>query len=154
MGKGRKPIPTELKRLVGNPGKRPLNERQPRLSAALPVPPAWLPDEARAMWLRVCGELQGAGVLSPVDEGALAGYCVAWDQLVASTKLIATDGLTMPDGNGNARGNPATVARNHAMSQLRAFGSELGLSPVARTRLQAPTRDDDEFETWQAKHTA
>ncbi len=29
MGEGRKPIPTKLKILHGNPGKRPLNDKEP-----------------------------------------------------------------------------------------------------------------------------
>ena len=42
--KGRKPTPTILKRLQGNPGKRPLpaNEPQPTLEDELPPPPDWL----------------------------------------------------------------------------------------------------------------
>lgn len=46
--KGRKPTPTVLKRLQGNPGKRPLAKRepQPRSEPELPPPPEWLAARA------------------------------------------------------------------------------------------------------------
>jgi len=147
MGKGRKPIPTELKRLVGNPGKRKLNERQPVFGATLPPCPDWLSEDARAMWGRVVRELHAAGVLSAADEGVLTGYCVAYGLLVMGMRDVAERGATV-QGERAEKPNPSVTLVNSAMTQLRGYGAELGLSPVARQRLQSPTRDEDEFETW------
>ena len=39
--RGRRPKPTRLKLLTGNPGKRPLNDDEPQPQAAIPeCPPA------------------------------------------------------------------------------------------------------------------
>ena len=39
---GRPPKPTYLKVLEGNPGKRPLNENEPKPKPSAPKCPAWL----------------------------------------------------------------------------------------------------------------
>ena len=56
MIRGRKPIPTVLKRRAGNPGKRPLNENEPEPEPGAPEPPSHLNAEAREVWdwLTVC----------------------------------------------------------------------------------------------------
>ena len=45
--RGRKPKPTALKVLEGNPGKRPLNDREPVPPRAALKCPAWLLPEAK-----------------------------------------------------------------------------------------------------------
>lgn len=42
--KGRKPKPTAMKMLEGNPGKRPLNLKEPVPEKKLPKCPDWLED--------------------------------------------------------------------------------------------------------------
>ena len=43
---GRKPKPTALKKLEGNPGKRKLNNKEPVPDKGMPDCPAWLlPDK-------------------------------------------------------------------------------------------------------------
>jgi hypothetical protein len=46
--RGRKPKPTFLKVLDGNPGKRPLNDQEPRPPQGIPDRPDWLDAEAQA----------------------------------------------------------------------------------------------------------
>ena len=46
--RGRKPSPTHLKLVKGNPGKRPLNVSEPEPEAVLPCPPAELCDSGLA----------------------------------------------------------------------------------------------------------
>ena len=45
--RGRKPKPTALKVLEGNPGKRPLNDREPVPPKGTLKCPAWLLPEAK-----------------------------------------------------------------------------------------------------------
>ena len=45
--RGRKPIPTAIKELEGNPGGRPLNKREPKPVKKAPRCPVWLEDEAK-----------------------------------------------------------------------------------------------------------
>src|SRR5262245_15207940 len=80
--RGRKPKPTVLKVLDGNPGKRPLNEREPVAPTDEPMAPDWLDDEAKAEWGRVVVELRAMGLLSSADRAALAAYCTCWSRWV------------------------------------------------------------------------
>lgn len=71
MGRrGPAPKPTELKRLQGNPGKRRLNDSEPRPVATLPRCPSHLTGEAKAEWRRVARGLYEAGLLTQVDRAA------------------------------------------------------------------------------------
>ena len=76
--KGRKPKPTSLKILEGNPGKRPLpkNEIQPKKKA--PRCPSWLEEDAKKEWKRMGKVLEGLGLLTDMDMMAFAGYCQAY----------------------------------------------------------------------------
>ena len=76
MGRrGPPPKPTKLKLLAGNPGKRPLNRREPQPRKTTPRCPAWLGKEARAVWKRMVPELRRMGVLTVIDGEALAAFC-------------------------------------------------------------------------------
>ena len=44
--KGRKPTPTAIKELEGNPGKRALNDKEPKPVKKAPACPKWLEPEA------------------------------------------------------------------------------------------------------------
>jgi len=75
--RGRKPKPTALKALEGNPGRRALNENEPKPRGAVSACPDWLEDEAKAEWARMGEILARMGVLTEVDLTACAGYCQA-----------------------------------------------------------------------------
>ena len=51
--RGRKPTPSAIKALEGNPGKRALNEREPRPEKKAPSCPKWLEPEAKKEWRRL-----------------------------------------------------------------------------------------------------
>ncbi len=72
---GRKPKPTALKKLEGNPGKRKLNTKEPVPGKGMPDCPKWLLPEAKEEWKRLCQKLSEMGVLTEVDMAAFAAYC-------------------------------------------------------------------------------
>jgi phage terminase small subunit len=55
--RGRKPKPTRLKLVAGNPGKRPLKPREPKPEVKVPICPAHLCPAAKAVWKRLTREL-------------------------------------------------------------------------------------------------
>ena len=70
--RGRKPKPTAIKELEGNPGKRPLNEAEPKPVKKAPSCPKWLEPEAKKEWRRLSKQLEQSGVLTEVDQAAFA----------------------------------------------------------------------------------
>jgi P27 family predicted phage terminase small subunit len=132
--RGRKPKPTALKALAGNPGKRPLPDGEPRPDPALPSPPAFLDEEARTEWDRIAPELHKLGLLTHLDRTVLAAYCVSfavWVRAGAGLSRL----LSSPDADGPAIKRWATIC-SRALRELHMLGSELGLSPASRTRLR------------------
>ena len=73
--KGRKPKPTQIKIVSGNPGKRPLQKHEPMPPRELPRPPAIIQGAARKEWRRIGRLLYDAGLLTKIDSYALAAYC-------------------------------------------------------------------------------
>ena len=51
--RGRKPKPTAVKVLEGNPDKRSLNTAEPKPEKKAPRCPSWLEDEAKKEWKRM-----------------------------------------------------------------------------------------------------
>lgn len=74
--RGRRPKPTRLKVLTGNPGKRPLNQTEPRPEITVPDCPIELGEVARREWNRLVGELAALKLLTNFDRAALAAYWV------------------------------------------------------------------------------
>ena len=97
---GRRPVPTRLKMLHGNPGKRRLNDREPQPEARLPKPPEHLTDEAKKEWRRAGKLLLGMGLVSDLDRAALAVANKAMEQ---TRSFLVEFGMT-----------PASRTRVHA----------------------------------------
>ena len=70
--RGRRPKPTRLKQLTGNPGKRPLNENEPKPEPNIPECPPELGPLAQREWNRLVGELGPLRILTHLGRGALA----------------------------------------------------------------------------------
>lgn len=144
--RGRKPVPTEIKKLKGNPGRRPLPAHEPHVAAGA-VMPEWLSADAAAHWPTVAKQLGDAGILTQIDATALALYCetfarwrMANDQVVALGPLIKSpNGFPMP--------SPFLGIANRAWDQMLKMLTEFGMTPSSRTRVGAvkPTEDDAEF---------
>lgn len=76
--RGRKPKPTRLKIITGNPGKHRLNGDEPRPEPVVPDCPPELSPAAQRQWQRLTGELAKLRVLTALDRAALAAYCGAY----------------------------------------------------------------------------
>ena len=138
MKRGPKPIPTALKELHGNPGHRPLNDREPKPPPAIPDPPDHLGAEALIEWERVTAELHAVGLITHLDRATLAAFCVAYGRWVTSERMVREKGMMLLcKRSGQLYPNPYLVAANRALEQMGRFGSLLGLSPSARTGLRA-----------------
>lgn len=75
---GRKPKPTALKKLEGNPGKRKLNTKEPIPAKGMLNCPEWLLPEAKKEWERLADLMNQMGVLTEVDMAAFAAYCQSY----------------------------------------------------------------------------
>jgi P27 family predicted phage terminase small subunit len=132
--KGRKPVPTHLKLLRGNPGKRPLPENQPT-----PEPGAAMPDYlspgAASHWPAVASELDAAGVLTRLDQTALALYCETFVRWRHATDHVAQHGPVIVSPSGLERLSPYLVIADRASEQMLKLLTEFGMTPSSRSRV-------------------
>lgn len=147
MARGRKPLPTAVKRLRGNPGKRKLKpdaaaplpgttEPQPNDIASLPVPPApaHLSDLAQEEWRRIARELVRLGLLRQLDATAFEIRCELYATLRRARNTLVREGETY-EHNGVVRQRPEVKIAQDCIRQMRHYDSEFGLTPAARARV-------------------
>ncbi|GLK76703.1 terminase [Methylopila jiangsuensis] len=109
--------------------------------AARPVldasrPPAWLSKDAKAEWKRVMPLLIERRILSDADLGSLENYAVSIGRVREIERLIQSAGV-----------DPALFRmQDKAIQTARQLASELGLTPVSRSR-PALNEEPDEDDT-------
>ncbi len=142
--RGRKPVPTALRILRGNPGKRPLPKAEPVVAAAVPEAPSHLQPEARAEWDRVVPELRAARLLTKLDRAALAAYCVAYGRWVEAELKLRELGVIVKAPSGFPMLSPYLLVANKALEQMQKALAEFGMSPSSRVRVTAADAAGDE----------
>ena len=151
MNPGPRPMPTELKILTGNRGKRPLNDREPKPTPATPTCPDEVQDLARVVWDRIIPELTSMGVLTKIDGETVARYCIASAEWYRASTFIRDTGQTYTSKDSKGRVlsvNPwpqIAIATKYA-SIMKWCEAELGMTPSSRTRIRTePFAEVDEF---------
>jgi P27 family predicted phage terminase small subunit len=147
MKSGPNKKPTALKVLEGNPGKRPLPQNEPKPKPIAPECPEWLIGEGKKMWNRLSSEMERIGLLTVIDGEAFAAACQAWKIFVECQQYINNNGLTYEYENKGGAVNeierPQVKIGQKSLDQFRAFCSEFGLSPAARTRIEVKPADNE-----------
>ena len=135
--RGRKPKPTALKALEGNPGKRPLNEHEPVPPKGAIRCPAWLEAEAKKEWKRLAPSLEAMGILTTVDISAFAGYCQAYARWKEAEEFISKHGSIFQTPSGYVQQVPQVSIAQQNLKIMQSFCSEFGLTPATRSRIIA-----------------
>ncbi len=130
--------PTELTRLLGNPGHRVLNKNEMQPDRVAPEIPSWLDPEALAEWERVTPVLLQLGVLTEIDRTALSAYCMAYSRWVQCEEIISAKGLTYMTKTG-LQARPEITMQQKYLGIIRVFCAEFGLTPSSRSRMSVPT---------------
>ena len=138
--RGRRPKPTRLKMLTGNPGKRPLNGNEPRPAAAVPECPAELGPVARTEWNRLVGELSALRLLTNLDRAALAAYCGAYALWAEATAQIQKYGAMIKSPTGVPIQSPYLAIANRQAEIMMRIASEFGFTPPVVAASQLPRR--------------
>ena len=133
--RGRKPSPTALRLISGNPGKRPINMREPKPVISMPTCPAHLMPTAKAEWKRLARSLHDIGIISELDRAALAAYCQAYGRWVEAEKKLKDTPPLLRTPAGYVQPSPWLAISNKNVELMHKFMCELGLSPVSRSRV-------------------
>jgi P27 family predicted phage terminase small subunit len=149
---GRRPNPTHLKLLRGNPGHQALNknEPQPDPTPNVPDPPEYLVGFAKDEWVRVCVELYSMKLLTRVDLQPLAAYCQAYAVFRTAVETYnemakrdpATRAIMVKAKTGTALQNPVLLTMRHAANDMVRYAAEFGFTPSARSRISTIHSDE------------
>src|SRR5580698_4303152 len=133
--RGRRPKPTRMKLLTGNPGKRPMNMHEPKPDPVVPDCPAELGPVARREWDRLAGELGKLKLLTTLDRAALAAYCGAYALWAEATEAIQKYGTMVKSPSGYPIQSPYVSIANRQAEIMMRIASEFGFTPASRSRI-------------------
>jgi P27 family predicted phage terminase small subunit len=141
--RGRKPVPTTLRKLHGNPRKVALPKFKPKPQGDLSDVPDWLTDDLKAGWAYALIN-SPPGMLKRIDRGALVAWVVAEDlhrkAAIAQTKVgllmrVKTRATIGQDDPGVPVASPYINMINQQAKIMLKAASELGFTPVSRPRV-------------------
>jgi P27 family predicted phage terminase small subunit len=135
MPAGRPPKPTSLKKLAGNPGKRPLNKNEPKTGEFLEEPPDHLDKVAVEYWHFFVPRLKRMGTLADVDFLNLAIVCQAYSTLARAQKQLRKLGISMK--TYQLRGQLSREVKTQT-EIIRKYSPGFGLDAIARSRISVP----------------
>lgn len=121
---GRKPKPTALKQVLGNPGHRELNMNEPKPSGDV-MKPRFVKGRAAKIWQTYAPQLMKLGVLTSVDAHMFGMWC-----------CIASEFEKDPDRMPSSR-----------ISQMRALASSFGMDASSRSRLSVKDAGESQDPT-------
>jgi len=116
--RGRKPVPTYLKVLRGNPGKRALNKNEPVPEGSLADSPDWMTEGQKAGW-NYAIEHAPLGLLKKLDRSVLAAWVVAEDLHRRASEQVEKFGILTKAPNTACRYSRLTF--RYSTSKLRSF---------------------------------
>ena len=148
--RGRKTKPRAQREAEGGGGHRLLPDEvdMPAPTRAKAAPRS-LGQDGRRAWRRLARDLVAAKILSNVDFDALHAYCSAIDQFLKAERYVKKNGMHTYASSGAMVASPYVNMRNQAQEQMRKWANELGITPAARSRVEAITdkgeSDEDDF---------
>jgi P27 family predicted phage terminase small subunit len=132
---GRRPKPTHLKLLQGNPGKRRINANEPKPPVEILPAPDHLSDSAKAEWERMAKVLAQLGLLTSIDGVAFEAYCTLVARWREAEEALKKTGPVVKSPSGYPILSPYYTVANQSLNQMRAFLVEFGMTPSARSRI-------------------
>lgn len=141
--KGRKPIPTHLKVLTGNPGKQKLPKGEPKPETNIPEPPNFLDDYALEEWRRITPVLYSLGIISDLTIPAVIAYCDSYSDWRAAREELNRIGnksgriasLIQTTQNKNIIMNQLMLVAKGAKADMIRYATEFGGTEIAKVRL-------------------
>lgn len=137
--RGRKPTPTAIKELEGNPGKRTLNTREPKPVKKAPACPKWLEPEAKKEWRRLAHQMEQLGILTEIDRDSFAEYCQAYARWKEAEEFITQHGTIVRTPSGYWQQVPQVSISQTYMKIMNRIAEQFGLTPASRSRIVADT---------------
>jgi len=145
MNRGRPTLPKALRKAKKNDAEPEGDEDDAPPPADMPLCPDFLHRYAKEEWAAIAPALYSIGVLTDMDQHALAGYCQAvarWrkaEELLSKAAQVEGEtagGMVATTDAGNKVQSVLFTVANGAMRDMLRFAAEFGMTPSARARIE------------------
>ena len=139
--RGPAPKPDVIKKLEGNPGKRPLKDKDPFAIAydSAPKPPKKLMKDAKIAWRKMAPLLTAWGLLTPMTEDYFAEVCQWYARYLVTEKKVMEGGeegvyKTQSSESGYMSQHPLITQMNQYYEKWEKGIKEFGMTPMSWAR--------------------
>lgn len=130
---GRKAKPRALKIVENNPGHRPIEE-EVNFNRGTPAKPDDLSDDASWLWDQIIEQMQGIGLLKPLDAASLEILCETYSRWKEAARMRKEKSILSNNSQGLVSA-PWIGIEERAGKEFRAWCAEYGLTPAAERNL-------------------
>ena len=155
MGKGRKKIPTQLKKMSGTLQKcrTPENEMTVDLVNELPEAPSLLSTIGRQEWVKVTKQLYNLQMLHEIDLRLIEAYCNEISIYIEAETELRLNGRVdnFLNTNGDlirSQSKPLMKIKNDALNNALKLATQFGLTPTARASISAPITNNTQINNY------
>ena len=153
---GRRPFPTAVTALRGNPSRKKLNENEPQPPAGDPEKPVGLTESASAVWDELAPICVAMGTLTKADVRVFATMCEL--QATMQQTAAAKDGrelFALEKEDQDDKDSPMVIhidailkLERETATALRPYYALFGLEPVSRARISVPKKSEAPTSKW------
>lgn len=142
----RRPKPTALKLLNGNPGHRKLRP-DINITQDLGECPHWFDKEQGATWDHI-KDACPVGMLKETDRATMTAFCEHAVAHARACQALKGQPLVVKQASGRIAANPLLSIKQAESYAVRLYATELGFTPAARTRVHVDaSADANEFDS-------
>jgi|688.fasta_scaffold313129_1 P27 family predicted phage terminase small subunit len=133
---GRPPVPSSIKILRGDPGKRGVNHLEPVPPPADMTPPLGLEGLALEKWNEMTALFSAMGVFTQADRHTLQRYCLMWEQWFGFEKHCRENGSTQLTQTGYSQVTAEATLARALRKELLEIERQFGMTPAARSSMK------------------
>ena len=138
---GRKPIPTQIKKMQGTLEKSRVNKLEPQLPTSIPKVPDYFDNYAVEAFEFLGVKTYEMRIITEADKMALELLAESYSEYRRAIEIIKEKGLTysIRDRSGNEiiKPRPENLIKDKAMNRMKSLLPEFGLTPSSRARVNA-----------------
>lgn len=147
---GRKPLPVAIKKIKGTLQKCRLNPNEPRPTTVLCTPPEYMSDVAKEAWNYAVAN-SPPGLLSALDGAVLerwANCSGLYREALAKINRAGVSGMIIKTPSGILRRSPLMEVIRELAMEMKAYETEMGFTPAARSRIATPSESQSPNDPW------
>lgn len=147
---GRKPLPVVVKRIKGTLQKCRTNPHEPRPTGRLGEPPEYMSDTAKEAWTYAVDNAP-VGLLSSLDASVLerwANCAGLYREALGKINRSGVAGMIIKTPSGILRRSPLMDVIRDLALEMKAYETEMGFTPAARSRVQIPQESFEKNDPW------